>query len=540
MADEQDPHVRSVYLQDLSESSSPPDVNESVASTADLQDPSETTFSQDLNVSEASTADQQDLSESTCPPDMEESVASAADLQDLSESSCPADPHVSSVSEQLESTVLESGGADVKDVYCETHLRTHAANAHLLVHSSGRLQGETCREHQNLPEVYGGHNTTAQERTEKQSQLQKSKQMIRDRETELKEMRKAAGNLRNLTKATEEEGDRIFTDMLSFIRRSHTEMMNLLQTQMSVEMDRIQEHLEQLDQEIHKLKRKHSELEQLSTEDHLHLLQSTDVPSLTANPQFSFGEMIKSLSSLTAQIQDVWRREISSISSAVITEKILLPVEPKTRDEFLQFLVPLSLDPNTAHRSLRLSDQNRAVACSPDLQPYPEHPQRFQWWAQVLSRERLFGRCYWEAEWSGRYGVDIAVSYRDIGRTGEQDDAGFGYNTHSWSLDCSERYAVVHDNVETEVSVPASRRIGVYLDTRVGFLCFYSVSDRMILLHRLHTRFNQPLHPGFGLFQGSAARFCSPEMDKPKNKKASANQRHRTMKKMRKSRKHSA
>lgn len=161
--------------------------------------------------------------------------------------------------------------------------------------------------------------------------------MIRERETELREMRKAAGNLRNLTKATEEEGDRIFTQMLSFIRRSHTEMMNLLQTQMSVEMDRIQEHLEHLDQEIQKLRRKHSELEQLSqTEDHLHLLQSTDVPSLTTNSQFSFGEMIKSLSSLTAQIQDVWRREISSISSAVTAEKILLPLEPKTREEFLQ------------------------------------------------------------------------------------------------------------------------------------------------------------------------------------------------------------
>nr|XP_005174223.1 tripartite motif-containing protein 16-like [Danio rerio] len=355
--------------------------------------------------------------------------------------------------------------------------------------------------------------------------------MIRERETELREMRKAAGNLRNLTKATEEEGDRIFTQMLSFIRRSHTEMMNLLQTQMSVEMDRIQEHLEHLDQEIQKLRRKHSELEQLSqTEDHLHLLQSTDVPSLTTNSQFSFGEMIKSLSSLTAQIQDVWRREISSISSAVTAEKILLPLEPKTREEFLQFLVPLSLDPNTAHRSLRLWDANRAVACSPDLQPYPEHPHRFQWWAQVLGRECLIGRCYWEADWSGRYGVDIAVTYADISRTGEQDDAGFGYNTHSWSLDCSERYAVVHNNVETEVSVPASRRIGVYLDTRAGFLCFYSVSDCMILLHRLHTRFTRPLHPGFGLFQGSTARFCAPEMDKPKNKKACANHRQRTVK----------
>lgn len=201
----------------------------------------------------------------------------------------------------------------------------------------------------------------------------------------------------------------------------------------------------------------------------------------------------------------------------------------------LSVLVSLSLDPNTAHRNLRLMEQNRAVDCSIEPQSYPEHQDRFEWWAQVLSKEGLTGRCYWEVVWTGQYGADIAVSYKDISRSGQDDDSGFGYNRQSWSLDCSIfRYALVHNNKEVEINVPLSHRIGVYLDHRAGLLSFYSVSDTMTLLHRVQTRFTQPLYPGFGLFQGSSAKFCEPkgggspqEVDRPKKNKTSMNQRPR-------------
>lgn len=179
-------------------------------------------------------------------------------------------------------------------------------------------------------------------------------------------------------------------------------------------------------------------------------------------------------------------------------------------------LVPLSLDPNTAHRNLCLTDGNRSAVCSTESQSYPEHPDRFQWWAQVLTSEGLTGRCYWEVIWTGLYGVDIAVAYKDIKRTGDGDDSGLGYNRHSWSLDCSEfRCSLVHDNTETQMTGVVSHRIGVYLDHRAGLLSFYSITDTMMLLHRVHKRFTQPLYPGFGLFQGSTAKFCGPELNVP-------------------------
>lgn len=157
--------------------------------------------------------------------------------------------------------------------------------------------------------------------------------------------------------------------------------------------------------------------------------------------------------------------------------------------------------------------EEKQVTCSTKCEPCPDHPERFDWWAQVLCREPLNTCCYWEAEWTGLHGVDIAVSYRDISRKGDDDECSFGYNKQSWSLDCAIlKYTFTHDNKETEISAPVSHRIGVYLDYKAGVLSFYSVSDCMTLLHRAETRFTQPLYAGFGLYQGSTVKICQPDV----------------------------
>ncbi|XP_029601953.1 NLR family CARD domain-containing protein 3 [Salmo trutta] len=162
----------------------------------------------------------------------------------------------------------------------------------------------------------------------------------------------------------------------------------------------------------------------------------------------------------------------------------------------------LTLDPNTAHRLLSLSEGNRKVTCTVRVQPYPGHPDRFTNTWQVLCREGLSGRCYWEVEWRGD--VYTAVSYKDISRT--ESDNIFGFNNKSWSLQYySGGYYFRHNNVKTKVSGPQSSRVGVYLDHKAGTLSFYSVSDTMTLLHRVQTTFTQPLYPGFNLYYNSTA-----------------------------------
>ncbi|KAI4903254.1 hypothetical protein NFI96_014980, partial [Prochilodus magdalenae] len=82
-----------------------------------------------------------------------------------------------------------------------------------------------------------------------------------------------------------------------------------------------------------------------------------------------------------------------------------------------KYACELRLVPNTANRLLSLSVGNRKVISVRKPRLYPEQPQRFDAWKQVLCRECLTGRCYWEVEWSGS--TAIAATYKGIIRKGE-------------------------------------------------------------------------------------------------------------------------
>ncbi|XP_067084600.1 protein NLRC3-like [Osmerus mordax] len=167
-----------------------------------------------------------------------------------------------------------------------------------------------------------------------------------------------------------------------------------------------------------------------------------------------------------------------------------------------RYACELTLDPNTAWRKLSLSEENRKVTRRREEQPYPDHPERFENHVQVLCREGLSGRCYWEAERSGG-GVHIAVTYKGISRRGVGADCGLGYNNKSWSLYCDDdRYSARHNNKITDIPAPpsSSHRVGVYLDWPAGTLSFYTVSsDTLTHLHTFHSTFTEPLYPGFSV-----------------------------------------
>ena len=84
-------------------------------------------------------------------------------------------------------------------------------------------------------------------------------------------------------------------------------------------------------------------------------------------------------------------------------------------------------------------------------QTYPAHPERFDRVVQVLCRESLTGRCYWEVEFSME-DVDIAVSYKGISRKGGYYESRFGFNNQSWSLICSgSRFSFRHNSEKSKL-----------------------------------------------------------------------------------------
>ncbi|XP_035772219.1 neoverrucotoxin subunit alpha-like, partial [Neolamprologus brichardi] len=175
----------------------------------------------------------------------------------------------------------------------------------------------------------------------------------------------------------------------------------------------------------------------------------------------------------------------------------------------------LTIDTNTVNTNLQLSDNNRKVTRVEEVQSYPDHPDRFDVYPQLLCRNGLTGRCYWEVEWRGN--VYISVSYRRIRRKGGSNDCVFGHNEQSWCLYCSDgapRY-VWHNYRQTFISTSSSsssvsNRVAVYVDCPAGTLSFYRVSsDTLIHLHTFNTTFTQTLYPGFWFrFPGASVSLC--------------------------------
>ncbi|XP_024124550.1 tripartite motif-containing protein 16-like [Oryzias melastigma] len=429
--------------------------------------------------------------------------------------------------------------------YCKKHLQPHLNEAafkkHKLVEPSKNLQENICSIHDAVMKMFcrtdqkcicylcsvdehRGHDTVsaAAERTERQRDLEESQQQIQqriqDREKEVKLLQQEVEAINHSADQTVKDSEKIFTQMIHLIQKTSCDVKQQIRSQQQTEVSGVKDLQEELEQEITELKRRDAELKQLSlTEDHSQFLlnypslpplsESTHSSSINVRPLRYFEDVTAAVSELRDKLQDILREERTNISPTVTHVDVLLPEpEPKSRADFLRYLCQITLDPNTAHRRLLLSE-NRKVMFMEKAQS-DSGPDRFIDSIQVLSRESLTGRCYWEVEWRGKY-VNVAVTYKNISRTG--DKSRFGFNDKSWALICSpDSFSYLHNSIKTSVSAPVSSRVGVYLDRRAGVLSFYSVSKIMTLLHRVQTTFTQPLHAGVRFYSvGDSAEFCN-------------------------------
>ncbi|XP_049895704.1 tripartite motif-containing protein 16-like [Epinephelus moara] len=434
--------------------------------------------------------------------------------------------------------------------YCEKHLQPHRDSApfkkHKLVEPSKKLQENICSRHDEVMKMFcrtdqqcicylcsmdehKGHDTVsaAAERTERQRELEVSRQniqqRIQDREKDVKLLQQEVEAISRSADKAVEDSEKIFTELIRLMEERRSDVEQQVRWQQETEVSRVKELQEKLEQEITELKRKDAELEELShTEDHnqfLHnypslsaLNESIHSSSINIRPLSYFEDVTAAVSEVRDKLQDVLRETWTNVSLTVTDVDVLLSdPEPKTRAGFLKYSHEITLDPNTAHTQLLLSEGNRRAALKIQQQSYPSHPERFSVKFQVLSRESLTGRCYWEVEWSGT-GVYVAVAYKNISRVPEgSNECQFGCSDKSWSLNCvRNNYTFWYNKVKTPVSGPRSSRVGVYLDHSAGILSFYSVSETMTLLHRVQTTFTQPLYAGLRFYYDyeDAAELC--------------------------------
>ncbi|XP_073719972.1 E3 ubiquitin/ISG15 ligase TRIM25 [Misgurnus anguillicaudatus] len=456
--------------------------------------------------------------------------------------------------------------------YCQNHLKQHENffndRRHHLMNPTRQLHEMICSKHHKELEIYcrtdqhcicylctmdehKNHDTVTAvaERTEKQRVLgerqRKLHQIIEEREKELQELREAVD---------------------SHARR-RSEVTQLIRDQEKTAVSRAEGVMKRLEEEIDDLRRREAELKQFSqTDNNIHFLQGFQSLSaalessvshrFTLSSLLSFDDVRKSLSQLKDKLEDFCREEIEKISGEDFKQFTLdsntvnkyfklsdgnrkatytktdhqYPDHPDRFDQRRQVLCreslcgrcywevewsggvdfkQFTLDSNTVNKFIQLSDGNRTATNTKTVHQYPDHPDRFDQLCQVLCRESLCGRCYWEVEWSDK--VFISVSYKSISRKAEGHECWFGFNDQSWSLYCTNSSCFfLHNNKHTNLPVVLSScRIGVYVDHSTGSLSFYSVSDTMKLIHKVQTTFTQSLYPGFWIVPGSVT-LCNP------------------------------
>ncbi|XP_055086576.1 E3 ubiquitin/ISG15 ligase TRIM25-like [Periophthalmus magnuspinnatus] len=344
--------------------------------------------------------------------------------------------------------------------YCERHLQPHyeaaAFKKHQLVAPSDKLQENFCSQHDKVMELFcrsdqqllcslcvdqhKGHDivSTASERAQRQADLPAKRalllQSFQHKETDLKRLQQEAQDISRSAQTAVQRSNDSFRDMALLLDKRRSEVEQQIRSQEQTQLSRVQELQDQLQQDVKGLKKRLSNLDKLNlTQDHNQFIQryaslskhiqSTEPATIHTGDRGYFEEVTRAVSKL----RDTLQLTLGPVQVS------LPPVELSSREDFLQDSTEITLDPNTVNTRLSLSDGNRRATFMSENQSYPDHPDRFNFWCQVLSRESLTGRCYWEVEWSGRYSVYIAVSYGDIQRKGRSDECFFFLETDkSW------------------------------------------------------------------------------------------------------------
>nr|XP_046234046.1 neoverrucotoxin subunit alpha-like [Scatophagus argus] len=196
----------------------------------------------------------------------------------------------------------------------------------------------------------------------------------------------------------------------------------------------------------------------------------------------------------------------------------LPPVKSITDSKDLMwYATDLTLDPDTAYNKLILSQENKKISFG-NWQSYPDVPERFNELPQVLCKEGLTGRHYWEVEWSNTSNdsVYVLLGYKGVDRKGKGKGAELGNNDISWVFgkrSDTNTLKTFHNDKEIKLPIPSGglNRVGVFLDCPDGTMSFYKVtSNRLSHLHTYSATFTEPVYPGlWAAHDNNYAYFCS-------------------------------
>ncbi|XP_017541790.1 E3 ubiquitin-protein ligase TRIM39-like [Pygocentrus nattereri] len=394
--------------------------------------------------------------------------------------------------------------------YCKTHLEPHqrvpAFKSHKLMDPVENLEDYICQKHERPLELFcrddqtsvcqfcteGDHKNHStvpveEEGGEKKCDLAKTQadvqQMIQDRLKKIEEIRHSVKLSKESSEKEKADSVEIFRALLRCIERSQAELLEVMEEKQKAAERQAEEFIKELEQEITELKRRDTELEQLShTEDHLHLLQV--YPSLCSPPPTKNWTDVRINTHL--RVENL-RRALTQLQEEISKEMKKLPELKLKRIQ--QYAVDVTLDPDSAHPALVLSDDGKRVTCGDTEQNLPDTPERFDDCVCVLGKEGFSsGRFYYEVQVSGKIEWELGVTTESGNRKGEiVPSPENGYWT-VWLRNEYETLSATHQ---------APQKVGVFVDYEEGLVSFYDVEARSHIYSFTGQSFTEKIYPYF-------------------------------------------
>ncbi|KAK0150307.1 Zinc finger protein RFP [Merluccius polli] len=399
--------------------------------------------------------------------------------------------------------------------YCHTHLEPHQRVAvlkkHLLVEPMDRLEDRMCKKHERLLELFcqtdqvcvcqfctdGDHRShpvvpLEEEYEVKTAQLGKMEsdvqQMIQERKRKIKEIKDTVDRSKADADRQIADAEQVLTALMSSIEKWRDDFNQTVKEKLNSTEKQAEGLIKELEQEIEELTNRRSEVKQLShTEDHLHLLQTfsslknpphtRDWTTVEVRPPPFIGSLRRSLDQL---------------------EETLNMERKKLRDAELkmvqQYEVDVTLDPDTAHPRLILSEDGKQVRDGDVKKNLPDNRKRFTTHIFVLTRQSFSsGRFYFEVQVKNKTGWRLGVARESIRRKG---DLIFTPENGYWNIDFTNDGLVFIDNSDVLLPLRAElQKVGVFVDYDEGLVSFYDVEARVHIYSATGCTFHEPLYP---------------------------------------------
>ncbi|XP_045904755.1 nuclear factor 7, brain-like [Micropterus dolomieu] len=306
------------------------------------------------------------------------------------------------------------------------------------------------------------------------------------------------------------EGVQVFTSLKEF-ERGLKELIDTIEEKQRTTEQQAEGFIKELEQEISELIKRRTEVEQLSrSEDHLHLLQSVQCLNIHPPPTKDWTKISVHPPSYEGTVVRAVAQQTEKITNQM--QKLLTVTELK---RVQQYAVDVTLDPDTAHPKLILSDDGKQVYDSDVKKNLPDNPKRFFGCICVLGKQSFSsGRFYFEVQVKGKTDWDLGVARESINRKGDIKLSPMkGYWT-IWLRNGNQYSALADPSVRLSLK-SRPQKVGVFVDYEEGLVSFYDVDAAALIYSFTGCCFTDKLLPYVGPCNNDGGKNSAPLIISP-------------------------